>query len=302
MRIRVWELLALSVALTNAEAVPRPLFVFGHMANSLPEVEDFMAQGVNAIEADVTFAANGTALKFYHGPGCDCGRDCYKKTEIGTYLSYLRNAVGEGGQFAGKLLLFYCDIKTGDIDEGNKYDAGVSLAENLMSHLWKDVPSSNRLNVLLSIFSLNDKNVLKGALDTFSKAENPSSYLDYVGFDVSGYDLLSLISSTYEELGIGRHRWQGDGTTNCLIDIYPTLRMKLVTARRSATNSSKNYVDKAYVWTADKSATVRRFLNANIDGIVTNKPADVLEVLKEDSFSPKYRLATMGDSPWLRIV
>lgn len=288
--------------LAYAEADPRPLFVFGHMANSLPELEDFIAQGVNAIEADVTFAANGTALKFYHGPGCDCGRDCEKETEIGTYLSYLRNGVAAGGQFAGKLLLFYCDIKTGDIREGNKYNAGVSLAENLISYLWKDVPSNNMLNLLLSIFSVDDKDVLKGALETLSKAENASSYLDHVGFDVSGYDLLSVIASTYEELGIAQHRWQGDGILSCFIDLYPTIRMKLITARRSATNSSSNYVDKAYVWTADKPVTIRRFLNAGIDGIVSNKPINALDILKEDTFTSKYRLATTEDNPWLRIV
>lgn len=46
------------------------------MAKSLEEFEQFMVQGVNAIEADVTFSPNGSALKFYHGPGCDTGRDC----------------------------------------------------------------------------------------------------------------------------------------------------------------------------------------------------------------------------------
>ncbi|KAL1474560.1 hypothetical protein MTO96_037875 [Rhipicephalus appendiculatus] len=83
-------------AKVTASIEPRPFYVFGHMANSLEEVDDFVGQGVNAIEADLTFASDGTAEKFYHGKFCDCDRDCEKSTESSTYLSYLRDAVSEG--------------------------------------------------------------------------------------------------------------------------------------------------------------------------------------------------------------
>ncbi|XP_077544583.1 dermonecrotic toxin SPH-like isoform X1 [Haemaphysalis longicornis] len=302
MVFRVWKLLLLCIVWAHTEADTRPLFVFGHMANSLPELEDFMAQGANAIEVDVTFAANGTALKFYHGPGCDCGRDCEKETQIGTYLSYLRNAVAEGGPFAGKLLLFCADMKVEEIEEGYKYDAGVSLAKNFISYLWKDVPQSDMVNVLLSMPGVHQKDVFKGILETLSQAQISSSYLDHVGYDVSGFEHLDMISTTYKELGIRQHRWQSDGILTCLVDIYPTLRMNLITDRRSSTNSSKNYVDKAYAWTMDMPITIRRFLNEDIDGIMTNKPGTVLEILKEHRYTTKYRLATKNDSPWMRII
>ncbi|KAH9364633.1 hypothetical protein HPB48_018354 [Haemaphysalis longicornis] len=80
------------------------------------------------------------------------------------------------------------------------------------------------------------------------------------GYDVSGFEHLDMISTTYKELGIRQHRWQSDGILTCLVDIYPTLRMNLITDRRSSTNSSKNYVDKAYAWTMDMPITIRRFL------------------------------------------
>ncbi|XP_075533809.1 dermonecrotic toxin SPH-like isoform X1 [Dermacentor variabilis] len=279
----------------------RPLFVFGHMANSLEELDDFMAQGVNAIEADVSFASNGTALKFYHGPGCDCGRYCQYSTEITTYLSYLRDSVNEGGKYADKLLLFYADIKTSGLYGDNKYEAGVSLANNLMRYLWSNVPSDHMLDVIISVFSVSDKDVFRGALDAISQAENSSVYLDHVGFDVSGYNLLDTIAGTYEDLGVVRHRWQGDGSTNCLIDIYPTVRTHAVTSRRTAHNTTHDYVDKAYVWTADHSTTIRRFLRAGIDGILSNVPTNVLSILHEDEFSKIFKLATSEDDPWLRI-
>ncbi|XP_072140487.1 dermonecrotic toxin SPH-like isoform X2 [Dermacentor andersoni] len=230
------------------------------MANSLAEVDNFVAQGVNAIEADLRFASDGTALKFYHGAICDCGRDCEKSAEITEYLSYLRDAVNEGGKFAGKLQLLYIDTKTGNLPPGRKFEAGISLANNLMRYLWNN------------------------------------------GFDISGNELLSIVANTYEELGILQHRWQGDGWTNCLIDGYWDLRMTAVTSRRTAANTTHDYVDKAYVWTVDNPYTMRRFLRKNIDGLMTNVPTTLLNILKEDEFLKTYRLATSQDSPWKRIV
>ncbi|KAK8782063.1 hypothetical protein V5799_016596, partial [Amblyomma americanum] len=131
-------LFSLLILTVHASDEPRPFYLFGHMANSLEEVDDFLQQGVNALEADFTFASNGTALKLYHGPLCDCGRDCKKSTEVTAYLSYLRNSVNEGGKYADKMLLFYADTKTSDLSGDSVYQAGVSMANNLMSYLWNN--------------------------------------------------------------------------------------------------------------------------------------------------------------------
>ncbi|KAL1467164.1 hypothetical protein MTO96_042352, partial [Rhipicephalus appendiculatus] len=121
-------------------------------------------------------------------------------------------------------------------------------------------------------------------------------------FDISGYELLSIIADTYEELGIREHRWQGDGANNCFIDGYGEARTKAVTSRRTAANTTDDYVDKAYVWTVDNAKTMRRFLKRNIDGMVTDVPTTLLSILKEGQFGTMYRLATTQDSPWKRIV
>ncbi|KAH6923189.1 hypothetical protein HPB50_024658 [Hyalomma asiaticum] len=274
------------------------------MANSLEEFEDFMERGVNAIEADVSFAPNGTVTKFYHGPGCDTGRECERETDAAIYLRHVKHTVSaENGPHRGKMLLLYVDIKTANLNGRTEmYAGGVSLANNLIHHLWSGVPPSRMVNVLLSVFSVNETEVFRGALHTLSMHENHTVFLDHVGFDVSGNNFLSTIAKTFTELGVTRHRWQGDGSNNRFIDVYPTFRMSWVTARRAPNNSERNYVDKAYVWTADHTFTIRRFFRKNIDGIVTNSPENVLAVLKEAEFSSKYRLANSRDSPWERIV
>uniref|UniRef100_A0A6M2CW93 Putative sphingomyelinase d-like protein n=1 Tax=Rhipicephalus microplus TaxID=6941 RepID=A0A6M2CW93_RHIMP len=288
----------------SASSELRPFYVFGHMANSLEDVDNFVDQGVNAIEADLTFASDGTAEKFYHGGICDCGRDCEKSADASTYLSYLRDAVNEGGKFTGQLQLLYVDSKTGSLSTDTKYQAGINLANSLINHLWNNgtIPSEYMLNVIVSAFSTDDKDILAGALDTFKKAGSSSLFLDHVGFDISGYELLNVIADTYEELGIREHRWQGDGTTNCLIGIYWDVRTNAATSRRTAANTTHDYVDKVYVWTVDMPVTIRRFLRLNIDGMLTNKPTTLLNILQESQFSKMYRLATAQDSPWTRIV
>lgn len=282
----------------------RPIYVFSHMTNSLEEFEDFLAQGVNAIEADISFAPNGTVTNFYHGPGCDSARNCERKTDAGTYFNHVKRTVSaENGRHRDKMLLLYVDIKPRNLP-GKKtmYAAGVSLAEKLMRHLWSGVPPNRMVNVLLSVFCVSEMEVFRGALHTLSKAENHADLLEHVGFDVSGNNFLSSIALAFKKLGVTRHRWQGDGTTNPSIDVYPTARMSWVTARRTSNGSVRNYVDKAYVWTADHTFTIRRFLRKKIDGIVSNSPGNVLEILKSAEFSSKYRLANSLDNPWKRIV
>ncbi|KAH6922907.1 hypothetical protein HPB50_020105 [Hyalomma asiaticum] len=167
-----------------------------------------------------------------------------------------------GGKFAGKLQLLYIDTKPGSLSRDKKYQAGVSLASNIISHLWKNgtISSEYMLNVIMSVPSTKNKDVISGALDTLKEAGNSSLFLDHVGFDISGHDLLRIIAKTYEELGIRGHRWQSDGITNCLVDVYWRSRIKAATSRRTAANTTRDYVDKVYVWTVDKPCTMRRFM------------------------------------------
>lgn len=292
---------ALQTCATSDEL--RPIYVFAHMANSLEEFEDFLARGVNAIEADVSFAPNGTVTNFYHGPGCDRGGDCERKTDAGVYFNHVKRTVSaENGRHRDKMLLLYVDIKDGNLPgKKNMYAGGVSLAKKLISHLWSGVPPNRMVNVLLSVYSVREMEVFKGALNTLSKAANHADLLEHVGFDVSGNNLLTSIAKAFKKLGVTRHRWQGDGSPNPYIDVYPTTRMSWVTARRAGNRSARDYVDKAYVWTADHTFTIRRFLRKKIDGIVSNSPENVLAVLKSAEFSSKYRLANSLDNPWKRI-
>ena len=75
---------------------PRPFYNIAHMVNSIPEINYYLNKGANALEADVTFAPNGTALYTFHGYPCDCFRHCTGSEDIVDYLKYLRTITDAG--------------------------------------------------------------------------------------------------------------------------------------------------------------------------------------------------------------
>lgn len=74
----------------------RPFYNIAHMVNSIREIKYYLSKGANAIEADVTFSPNGTALYTFHGYPCDCFRHCTEREDIIDYLKYIRSITVPG--------------------------------------------------------------------------------------------------------------------------------------------------------------------------------------------------------------
>lgn len=80
-----------SISDVNSRSEPvRPIYNIAHMANSIREIKYFLSKGANAIETDVTFSSNGTALSTFHGYPCDCFRHCNQREDFVEYLKYVR--------------------------------------------------------------------------------------------------------------------------------------------------------------------------------------------------------------------
>lgn len=76
----------------------RPFYNIAHMVNSIKEVNYYLSKGANAIEADVAFSPNGTALYTFHGYPCDCFRHCTELENLVKYLEYVREVTSTGKQ------------------------------------------------------------------------------------------------------------------------------------------------------------------------------------------------------------
>lgn len=275
----------------------RPFYVIGHMVNSLEEVDDFVEGGANALEADIEFADDGTVQGTFHGAPCDCFRGCFKRESIVDYLEYIRDATGyDDSRYKNKLNLLLLDLKTAKLGQSAKKKAGLTLAMNLWEHLWEGVNPKNMVNVLLSIGYVNDRRVLKSVLAYFNK-KGRRHVLDKIGFDVGMNDPLEKIALMYKQLGIKRHRWQGDGLSNCVRFLVPVDRLLQAVKAR---DSHKGYMDKVYHWTVDLPHFIRKSIDHGVDGIITNRPDNVLYVLNSEPYREHLRVADVNDSPWTR--
>ncbi|XP_077490433.1 dermonecrotic toxin SPH-like isoform X1 [Amblyomma americanum] len=277
----------------------RPVYIIGHMVNSISEIDAAMKQGANSIESDVAFDKNGNATWFYHGTPCDCFRTCTSWENVPTFLQYIRQSTHPNrGKHREKLLMLFLDLKVQKLDNKKKYWAGTDVATKLLQHLWQGVPPTQAMNVLVSVPSYRDKDVLRGAIDTIKR--HAPAMLAKTGFDISDIEDLSKIRSVYQELGIRENRWQGDGAQNCYSFLRSHSRMRRVVANRDL-NSADHYVDKAYHWTVDIPDQLRRSLRIGVDGIITNKPERLARIVKEGEFTSKLRRATIDDNPWTRF-
>uniref|UniRef100_A0A131YDR6 Sphingomyelinase n=1 Tax=Rhipicephalus appendiculatus TaxID=34631 RepID=A0A131YDR6_RHIAP len=276
----------------------RPFYIIGHMANTLREVDSFLDDGANAIEADIEFAKNGTVLGTHHGLfACDCFRVCGKRTNIRMFLKYIRDITSNSSaRYAAKMTVLQLDLKTAQLPAQSKLAAGFTLAESLVKHLWHGVHEDYLMNVVLSIDHAQDKDVLTGTIRYLKK--NKYHYLlRYVGYDVHLNDDLSKIKVMYQKLGITGHRWQGDGLTNCFRFLIPHKRLYEAIRIR---DSPSGYIEKVYYWTVDLPAHIEKAIRTTIDGIITNKPANVFYVVKT-KFADELRIADRSDNPWKRF-
>lgn len=276
----------------------RPFFIIGHMANSLSDADMLMTKGANSLEVDVRFTSNGTASRVYHGFPCDCLRKCDGETPFTEYLDYIRGVSSvDGAKYKDKLLFLFLDLKTSDISENQKYGAGIDITTKLLRHLWVNVSEASALNVLLYVSSTDDSEVFRGALDTLANLEDAEHWIELVGFDFGSYRHPEDISEAFAQLDINGHRWQGGGITNCLVDFLGNFQLPEIVANRDG----NGYVDKAYAWTVDDPPTITRFIKFGIDGMITNRPDNVLKVINKSDIAPLVRPAGPEDSPWIRI-
>ncbi|XP_065312168.1 dermonecrotic toxin SPH-like isoform X2 [Dermacentor albipictus] len=264
------------------------------MVNTIWQVDEGMQLGANAIESDVTFDSDGTASWFYHGVPCDCFRLCNRYEQVPALLRYLRRTT-DGGIYEKRLTLLFLNLNAGSLYPDKKYAAGVDIARNLLSHLWHGVPVTKALNVLLAVPSVDDEEVLRGAVLTIHR-QRPEM-IDKIGFDVSNNEDLNTIEAMYRHLGIRGHRWQGDGASNCVSYLRPAGRMNSVVANRNK-GQPHGFVEKAYQWTIDIPQQLRLSLRNHVDGIITNRPDHLAYILKEAEFRSTMRLANASDNPW----
>nr|AAP97091.2 sphingomyelinase P1 precursor [Loxosceles intermedia] len=272
----------------------RPIWIMGHMVNAIGQIDEFVNLGANSIETDVSFDDNANPEYTYHGIPCDCGRNCKKYENFNDFLKGLRSATTPGNsKYQEKLVLVVFDLKTGSLYDNQANDAGKKLAKNLLQHYWNNGNNGGRAYIVLSIPDLNHYPLIKGFKDQLTKDGHPE-LMEKVGHDFSGNDDIGDVGKAYKKAGITGHIWQSDGITNCL-----PRGLSRVNAAVANRDSANGFINKVYYWTVDKRSTTRDALDAGVDGIMTNYPDVITDVLNEAAYKKKFRVATYDDNPWV---
>nr|A4USB4.1 RecName: Full=Dermonecrotic toxin LiSicTox-alphaV1; AltName: Full=Dermonecrotic toxin 6; Short=DT6; AltName: Full=LiRecDT6; AltName: Full=Phospholipase D; Short=PLD; AltName: Full=Sphingomyelin phosphodiesterase D 6; Short=SMD 6; Short=SMase D 6; Short=Sphingomyelinase D 6; Flags: Precursor [Loxosceles intermedia]ABO87656.1 dermonecrotic toxin isoform 6 [Loxosceles intermedia] len=273
----------------------RPIWNMGHMVNAVYQIDEFVDLGANAIETDVTFTKSANAEYTYHGVPCDCHRWCKKWEYVNDFLKALRRATTPGdAKYRSQLILVVFDLKTDYLTASTAYDAGKDFAKRLLQHYWNGGSNGGRAYIILSIPDLAHYKFINGFKEQL-KTQGHEDLLAKVGYDFWGNEDLSSTRAAFQKAGVQdkEHIWQSDGITNCWLRTLK--RVREAVANR---DSSNGYINKVYYWTVDKYASVRDAINAGADGIMTNYPNVIVDVLKENDFKGKFRMATYNDNPW----
>ncbi|CAN7941585.1 unnamed protein product, partial [Ixodes hexagonus] len=276
----------------------RPIYNFAHMVNSIEDVSRFLDSGANAFEFDVQFYGNGTIDKVHHGFPCDCLRDCSQSADINDYLDHIRLITDPGEKHGRKHFWLIRAFIRGPPPPPRGLSLTLSFSFSLSLLLSLAVPFSQTMNVVLYIGSVAEQDILRGAITTVR--DHDPKLLDRLGFNVAEKGSLEEIRDMYVALNITGHRWHDRGVTNCFSFLFDTDRLKAPIADRKANNGT-SIVDKVYFWTTDIKFTMREVLRLGVDGMLSNMPALLIDVLNEDEFKNSVRLANSQDSPWKQI-
>nr|Q1W695.1 RecName: Full=Dermonecrotic toxin LiSicTox-alphaII1; AltName: Full=Dermonecrotic toxin 4; Short=DT4; AltName: Full=LiRecDT4; AltName: Full=Phospholipase D; AltName: Full=Sphingomyelin phosphodiesterase D 4; Short=SMD 4; Short=SMase D 4; Short=Sphingomyelinase D 4; Flags: Precursor [Loxosceles intermedia]ABD91846.1 dermonecrotic toxin isoform 4 [Loxosceles intermedia] len=271
----------------------RPIWNMGHMVNGIWQIDQFVDLGVNSIEFDINFDKNGKPVYTYHGVPCDCFRSCLNWEYFGEFLTALRHRTTPGDKlYKEKLILFVFDMKTNSLYDNQAYQAGVNMATDIFKYYWNNGQNGGRAYFILSIPNLNHYDLIKGFRETITKKGHPE-LMEKVGYDFSANDNIPDVEKAYGKVGVTDHVWQSDGITNCIA--RGLSRVKEAVKERD----SGGVINKVYIWTIDKFSSTRDALDAGVDGIMTNYPYVLNDVLKEGAYKNKFRMATYEDNPWV---
>nr|E5D3Z8.1 RecName: Full=Dermonecrotic toxin; AltName: Full=Phospholipase D isoform 1; Short=LlPLD1; Short=PLD1; AltName: Full=Sphingomyelin phosphodiesterase D; Short=SMD; Short=SMase D; Short=Sphingomyelinase D; Flags: Precursor [Loxosceles laeta]ADP00408.1 phospholipase D isoform 1 [Loxosceles laeta] len=276
----------------------RPIWNLAHMVNAVKQIPTFLDLGANALEADVTFKGSVPTYT-YHGTPCDFGRDCIRWEYFNVFLKTLREYTTPGNaKYRDGFILFVLDLKTGSLSNDQVRPAGENVAKELLQNYWNNGNNGGRAYVVLSLPDIGHYEFVRGFKEVLKK-EGHEDLLEKVGYDFSGPYLPSLPTldathEAYKKAGVDGHIWLSDGLTN----FSPLGDMARLKEAIKSRDSANGFINKIYYWSVDKYSTTRTALDVGVDGIMTNYPNVLIDVLNEDGYKDNYRLATYDDNPW----
>jgi|GEM_PF-6698443 hypothetical protein len=253
----------------------RPFYNIAHRCSTQEKTDEMISLGANAVECDITPVKNNedVLFKVYHSGDLSYTNE----DEFDDYLANLKYHLDEKN-----ISMVMFDCKQDDEISPEKYVQ--SLAEKLINH------SFSPQNVVFSVpaaVSSEFRNLLGTSEDEaplFPCAMD--SYLEDYG-DLTPQQWAEESQSTGADfLGVGMSAYAPSPMANWMEWIQALVNKR----------DTQGEIKKAYYWTLNKKESMRKAIDYGVDGIITNYPSRLDEVMKEDPYTEIIKNADQNDS------
>jgi glycerophosphoryl diester phosphodiesterase len=264
-----------------ARAAEGGYFVIAHMANTRAAIDWAIQQGANAIEVDLNFR-DGKATRFRHGFPCDCtggllcrqvgdsickfGASCAGSMEAVELLQYVANQL--------QVALLVIDSKVRrygrTLSRPEQRSAAQHLVELLESELFGRGYTGS---VIISVARVDGSRSFMRTAAT-AAASKPFADKVYFSYDQEGNDVERVLDTLVRSVRT-KGRAFGTGRSACLPGDF---RKGIDLARRNREAGVASFV---YVWTVDQGDSMERYLKAGAQGIMTNFPGRLKQLIEK---------------------
>ncbi len=240
-------------------------YAIGHMTNTRSAVDWAVSTGANALEADLNFDDAGNPTVFRHGSPCDCTcftggvcdhlDSCNASTDAPALLQHIATK---------PIALLVIDSK---VDGSTSSTAGRNVVNLLASSLFAQGFGGA---VIIGAPKLSAFSYLQTAVEAAQASPYGSRMyftVDGEGNDVGGV-LGKLVSLT------SRNIVYGTGISACLPGSFETSILI------GAANKGAGVIGLDYIWTLDKETSMARYIESGAQGIMTNYPDRLVDLLR----------------------
>ena len=251
-----------------------PFYIIAHRVNNRTALDRALEQGANAIEHDIQFNSSGYPSVFENGRMLDCecldlpGHNChYDSSELlCTGSNTTRNIIEHVEDIASRpgIALYYIDSKFKIIDQFSL--AGKNIIPFLDKHLFG---RGYQGKVLISTPMIASFNYIQSAVIAANNSINKNQY--YFTFDTEEHnygDVIAMLSR------LTNKRVYSTGVQDDLVYNY------FGTLEDSAARKSRGENGLTLTWTIDLERRMKQLIDVGVNGIVTNKVADLKKVVQ----------------------
>jgi hypothetical protein len=244
----------------------RQFFIIGHNPNTVADAMNYLRAGANALEPDIHFI-NGV---YYLGEGTTS-----TDLSLQNYLKGLSMALRSNPTLVPVLIMF--DTKNSDGNIPHLLDC---VQQNYSAE-FKDTG----ITITRSVAGADEHAFFEtgAAMLAPNKAIGIDEHTDPEHADIF-FKSLNVTNYTYAD-GISIY-------LSLFLDLFRS-RIRRAVAMRDKGSSFK----MVYSWTLDSASEIQKFLELNPDGLITDNPASLKEIL-ETKFPTQFQLAKLGYNPF----